>query len=558
MQTTSIERGSPLDQERREGREGREGLLGVGVSVIGIEYKMRERVGRIAVSLSRSGWMGLGRFAWPLTTLAVLTYSAYTRLELHRATENLQATTRRRAAAAAAADDDNSGCRCGTRADAAAAAATHATTDTATAATWDDTPTNRKLYEALARTASPSREAMLALANDVMMCSNPKTCWWNGGNVLKTFLEGTRRLEVRNQLIVSLDDETHNFCLGFGGINSLRLEMPVPSAQQKTRGANMISTLKYGLIKQALLMGYSILVVDLDLVFLKNPFDHLHRDADIEVSTDGFTKAWAMGSLGSVREPKMGWGAGGLYVQHFTLNVGCAYMRPTSRTIQLLDRVQRRMSSQAGWDQQVFNEEAFLLSHGLYNGSGVAVRVMQYDQWINSKVFFYSERQRFFPGRPVQNEAELPVMVRARALPPWVGAARHGTHTRPFPSHRCISTITRTSTRGCYAYGRAMSTKSGTPATIYPSRAEYDSEILSVRHCVVLFTTIITENKVLFLCTTHYERAQAFSPARLEATWSAASTSPCTELYSSSTLGVPAEAWRSEPEALVPLVALSG
>ncbi len=75
---------------------------------------------------------------------------------------------------------------------------------------------------------------------------------------------------------------------------------------------------------------------------------------------------------------------------------------------------------------------------------------------------------------------------------------------------------------------------------------------------VALFTTIITENEVLFLCTTHYERAQAFSPARLEATWSAASTSPCTELYSSSTLGVPAEAWRSEPEALVPLVALSG
>jgi hypothetical protein len=26
-------------------------------------------------------------------------------------------------------------------------------------------------------------------------------------------------------------------------------------------------------------MGFSILIVDLDLVFLKNPFDHLYRDA---------------------------------------------------------------------------------------------------------------------------------------------------------------------------------------------------------------------------------------------------------------------------------------
>ena len=85
----------------------------------------------------------------------------------------------------------------------------------------------------------------------------------------------------------------------------------------------MISTLKYGLLKQALLMGFSILVVDLDLVFLKDPFEHLMRDADVEASTDGFTSAWASGQMSSINEPAMGWGAGGLYVQHFTLNVGC-------------------------------------------------------------------------------------------------------------------------------------------------------------------------------------------------------------------------------------------
>ena len=55
----------------------------------------------------------------------------------------------------------------------------------------------------------------------------------------------------------------------------------------------MISTLKYGLLRQALLMDYSVLVVDLDLVFLRNPFEHLYRDADVEASTDGFTEAWA-------------------------------------------------------------------------------------------------------------------------------------------------------------------------------------------------------------------------------------------------------------------------
>jgi hypothetical protein len=41
---------------------------------------------------------------------------------------------------------------------------------------------------------------------------------------------------------------------------------------------------------------------------------------------------------------------------------------------------------------QVFNQEAFTLSHGSYNGAKVSVRVMDYRQWINSKTFFFSDR----------------------------------------------------------------------------------------------------------------------------------------------------------------------
>ena len=88
----------------------------------------------------------------------------------------------------------------------------------------------------------------------------------------------------------------------------------------------------------------------------------------------------------------MGWGAGGLYVQHFTMNVGCAFIRPTPPAIDLMQRVAERLSRAAAWDQQVFNSEAMLLSHGEYNGSKVGVRVMDYMKWVNSKVFFFSSR----------------------------------------------------------------------------------------------------------------------------------------------------------------------
>jgi hypothetical protein len=42
----------------------------------------------------------------------------------------------------------------------------------------------------------------------------------------------------------------------------------------------------------------------------------------------------------------MGWGAGGLYVQTFTLNVGCVYVRATARSIDLMERVEHRLATQ--------------------------------------------------------------------------------------------------------------------------------------------------------------------------------------------------------------------
>jgi hypothetical protein len=117
--------------------------------------------------------------------------------------------------------------------------------DGAVASGWDDTEQNRKILGLLQKVANPKREVMLALANDVMMCTNRKTCWWNGGNVLETFLKASKRLALKNVVVITLDDATHTFCEKHGGASCLRLELPVPKAQHNSRGANMISTLKW-------------------------------------------------------------------------------------------------------------------------------------------------------------------------------------------------------------------------------------------------------------------------------------------------------------------------
>lgn len=44
-------------------------------------------------------------------------------------------------------------------------------------------------------------EIMLALANAVMICKNSTICWWNGGNILESFLTILKRTNVTNHLI---------------------------------------------------------------------------------------------------------------------------------------------------------------------------------------------------------------------------------------------------------------------------------------------------------------------------------------------------------------------
>jgi hypothetical protein len=158
-----------------------------------------------------------------------------------------------------------------------------------------------KLRELILKTRSKDRgEVMLGLANGVMICQNKKICWWEGGNILESFLDVTwRRLGVRNLILAVLDDETEAYMAKhWPDVHTFRSDLKIPDAQEGTHPANKVSTLKYDLLRQFMATGTGVLITDLDLVYVSNPFDHLHRDADIEGQTDGFTRQWRAGSLG--------------------------------------------------------------------------------------------------------------------------------------------------------------------------------------------------------------------------------------------------------------------
>lgn len=56
---------------------------------------------------------------------------------------------------------------------------------------------------------------------------------------------------------------------------------------------------------------------------------------------------------------------------HFNLNSGLFFISSNMRTIELMERLEKRLSREKYWDQTAYNEEMFFLSHGNYKSPKV-------------------------------------------------------------------------------------------------------------------------------------------------------------------------------------------
>ena len=136
-------------------------------------------------------------------------------------------------------------------------------------------------------------------------------------------------------------------------------------------------------------LGYSVLLSDINVVYLQNPFDHLYRDSDVESMTDGHNNMTAYGYDDVFDEPSMGWALYAHTMRIWVYNSGFFYIRPTVHSIEPLDRVAGRLSREPhSWDQAIFNEELFFASHPGYDGLHAARRTMDFYLFMNSKVLF--------------------------------------------------------------------------------------------------------------------------------------------------------------------------
>ncbi|GAB4859319.1 Arabinosyltransferase rra3 [Ancistrocladus abbreviatus] len=225
------------------------------------------------------------------------------------------------------------------------------------------------------------KELIVALAN-----SNVKA-------MLDVWFTSIKKAGIRNYLVVALDDEIERYCKS----NNVPVYKRDPDEDidsvGRAGGNHAVSGLKFRILREFLQLGYSVLLSDVDIVYLQNPFDHLYRDSDVESMTDGHDNRTAYGFNDVYDEPAMGWARYAHTMRIWVYNSGFFYIRPTIPSIELLDRVANRLAKGKAWDQAVFNEELYFPSHPGYDGLHAAKRTMDYYLFMNSKVLFKTVRK---------------------------------------------------------------------------------------------------------------------------------------------------------------------
>ncbi|KAI9113136.1 hypothetical protein K1719_015661 [Acacia pycnantha] len=226
------------------------------------------------------------------------------------------------------------------------------------------------------------KELIVALAN-----SNVK-------KMLEVWFTNIKKVGIPNYLVVALDDTIEEFCKS----NDVPVYRRDPDEGidtiAKTGGNHAVSGLKFRILREFLQLGYSVLLSDVDIVYLQNPFDYIYRDSDVESMSDGHNNMTVYGFNDVFDEPAMGWARYAHTMRIWVYNSGFFYIRPTLPSIELLDRVANRLSRESkSWDQAVFNEELFFPSHPGYNGLHASKRTMDMYLFMNSKVLFKTVRK---------------------------------------------------------------------------------------------------------------------------------------------------------------------
>jgi hypothetical protein len=104
-----------------------------------------------------------------------------------------------------------------------------------------------------------------------------------GRGILKTWIESVQQAMVGPWMVLAIDEALKGY-LDSHKIPNFLIKQEIAAVQQGTGSNHAVSALKFGILAEFLRLGWHVLLSDVDVVTLSDPFSHLYRDRDIEGS----------------------------------------------------------------------------------------------------------------------------------------------------------------------------------------------------------------------------------------------------------------------------------
>lgn len=226
----------------------------------------------------------------------------------------------------------------------------------------------------------------------------------------------------------------------------------MPAQISTAKGSHKISAQKFRIVREFLEVGCSVLMSDIDIVWLRNPFSFMWRDTDLEGATDGWdwevrareggqagARAWrGVAGWAGVRararvrprptvppaarraRPQTAYG----WTEHLddatmgsaravegyritAFNSGLWYLQATRAGLRMMQLLAHRMETEDTWDQTAFSQESTLPTHDDWLNAGLSVRVMNHMCFCNSKTLLRAIR----PSKALQGHTPVVVHV---------------------------------------------------------------------------------------------------------------------------------------------------
>jgi hypothetical protein len=126
--------------------------------------------------------------------------------------------------------------------------------------------------EAFLQRVAPNHEVLVAISNINLM---------NWGGMLDLWIQQVQKAQVKSWMVLAIDEQLFEI-LRSRDVPVFLMEQEIASVQAGTGSNHAVSALKFGILAEFLKLGWSVLLSDVDIVTLSDPFKHLYRDRDIE------------------------------------------------------------------------------------------------------------------------------------------------------------------------------------------------------------------------------------------------------------------------------------